>query len=62
MHAPLAQPEERAEVLGTHCLVNVYLVVKVLIMNEIKAKDVERTTAFLLMASPLMGGKKKKTY
>ena len=55
MHAPLAQPDERAEVLlPTHCLVKVYLVIKVVIMNKIKTNDVKRTTVFLLMASPLM--------
>lgn len=58
MHAPLALPDKRAEVLlATHCLVNADLVV---IMNEIKTNDVKRTTAFLLMASPLMEKKKKK--
>lgn len=55
MHTPLAQTDERAEVLlATHCLVNAYLVIKVLTMSEIKTNDVKRTTAFLLMASPLM--------
>jgi len=35
MHTPLAQPSKRAEVLlATHCFVNVYLVIKVLILNE----------------------------
>lgn len=58
MHAPLALPDKRAEVLlATRCLVNADLVV---IMNEIKTSDVKRTTAFLLMASPLMEKKKKK--
>lgn len=56
MHALLALPDKRAEVLATRCLVNADLVV---IMNEIKTNDVKRTTAFLLMASPLMEKKKK---
>lgn len=59
MRTPLAPPGERAEVLATHCLLNVYPVITVDTVNEIKTNDVKRTTAFLLVESPLM--EKKST-
>lgn len=58
MPTPLAQPDEKAEVLrATHCLANMYLLIKALTINEIKTTGVKRTTAFLPIGNPFNGQK-----